>query len=109
MPPPQLSADAPVLDIPHPGEIGVFPLLGYELDIAIFHRGNGWLGQFPGVHIPLIGEVGLDDDARAVAPRDIQAVLIDFFEQPQGVHVGDYPLARLATIEAAVGLLAPRH
>ena len=30
MAPPELAADAPVLDIPHPFEVGLCPVIGYE-------------------------------------------------------------------------------
>src|SRR5690606_7644535 len=35
MPPPQLARDAPRLDVPHPLEVGLLPVLGNELRAAI--------------------------------------------------------------------------
>ena len=54
VPPPQLATDTPVLNVAHPGEVGVFPLFGYELDIPIFHSCDGGCGHLFGVDIPLI-------------------------------------------------------
>src|SRR5690606_16474538 len=65
--PPQLAGNTPVLDVTHPGEIHVFVLLGHELDAAVFHGGNGRLGQRLGGHVPLVGQPGLDHHAGAVA------------------------------------------
>ncbi len=53
MPPPELPTDAPILDVPHPGKVGVFPLLGHELDVTLFHGSNGGPCQFFRIDIPL--------------------------------------------------------
>ena len=87
MAPPKLAGDAPVLDVTHPGEVHVFVLLGHELDTAVFHRFDGWLCQGFGVGEPLVGEHGLDDQARAVAPWHAQHVVFDFLYQAFGVHI----------------------
>ena len=67
MSPPQLATDTPVLDVPHPSEVGIFPLFGYELDVSIFHGRDGGCGHFFGVDIPLICQIGLDDDTGSVS------------------------------------------
>ena len=36
MTPPQLATDTPVLNVSHPGEIGVFPVLWNEFYRAVF-------------------------------------------------------------------------
>ena len=35
MPPPELAADAPRLDVPHPVEVGLLPVLRDELGLAL--------------------------------------------------------------------------
>ena len=40
MAPPELARDAPVLQITHPGEISILPLLRKESGIALLHRRN---------------------------------------------------------------------
>ena len=69
MPPPQLPADAPVLNVAHPGEVGVFPLLGYELNGALFDRFNRGSGELFCVDVPLGRQPGLDDGAPERSPR----------------------------------------
>ena len=67
MAPPELPRDAPGLDILHPVEIGLFPALRYDLDIAVANRLDRRLGEGFGIDIPLIGQPWLDDHAAAVA------------------------------------------
>src|SRR5450830_273130 len=100
--PPQLTADAPVLDVAHPREVHVFVLLGHELDTAIFHGSNRRLGQRLGGHVPLVGQPRLDDSAGAVALRHFQAVIVDADQQAGGVEGGNDLLARFETVEAGV-------
>ena len=101
--PPQLAADTPVLYVPHPGEVGVFPLLWHKLDRATFHGGDRRPGHCPGIDVPLVGQVRFDHHAGAVAARHPQGVGIDFGQQPERVHVGDDALARRETVEAPIG------
>ncbi|MNM56682.1 hypothetical protein D3C81_678590 [compost metagenome] len=100
--PPQLAADAPVLDIAHPGEVHVLVLLGHELDTAIFHGGDGRLCQRLGGNVPLVGQPRLDDGARTVAFRHFQGVVVDADQQALGVQVGDDLLARDKAVKVGV-------
>ena len=45
MAPPDLAADAPVLDVAHPLEVGVLPVLRHEADAAVLDRLDRRLGQ----------------------------------------------------------------
>src|SRR5437764_14728029 len=69
MTPPKLAGDTPGLDILHPLEIGLFPVLRHEVRCATPHRLACRLRNRVGVDIPLVGQKGLDDDARAIALR----------------------------------------
>src|SRR5690606_23188570 len=100
--PPQLTADAPVLDVAHPAEVHVLVLLGPELDFAAFHHGDGFLGQRLGGNVPLVGQPGLDDGAGAVALGHFQRVVVDLFQQPHGLEFGDDGLARSETVHAGI-------
>ena len=60
MAPPQLPADAPVLQVAHPREIGVLPVLGHKLDAAVFHGLDGGRGQLNAVR-EVMQELSLDD------------------------------------------------
>ena len=101
--PPQLAGNTPVLNVTHPGEIHVFVLLGHELDAAVFHGGNGRLGQRLGGHIPLVGQPGLDHHAGAIALGRLQAVRLDLLQQAGGVEVLDNALARLEAVQPCIG------
>ncbi len=102
MAPPQLAADAPVLDIAHPGEVHVLVLLGHELDTAVFHGSDGRFCQGLGGNVPLVGQPRFDDRAGAVALRYFQRVVVDAHQQALGVQVGNNLLAGDETIEAGV-------
>ena len=69
VPPPELATDAPILNVTHPCKIGVFPLLWYELNVAVFYGRYCGDREFFGIDIPLIRQIGLDDNARAIAAR----------------------------------------
>jgi len=100
--PPDLAADTPVLDVPHPVEIGVLPVVRHEADAAVLDRPDGWLRQGPDFDVPLVGEEGLDDRPRAVAPRYHEFVVIDAFEQPLRLQGGDDLLAGLEAVRADI-------
>ena len=103
MSPPQLAADAPVLDVAHPGEIGVFPLLRHELDGAVLDGGNGRFGQLPGIDVPLVGQVGFYYHPGAVPAGYPQTMGLDLVHQAQGLQVRDHAPARLEAIQPPVG------
>jgi len=100
--PPQLTADAPVLDVTHPREVHVFVLLWHERDAAVFNGGNRWFCQWLGRHVPLVGQPRLDDGARAVAFRYFQGVIVDADQQTGFVKVRHDLLARFEAIQTGV-------
>ena len=75
--PPELARDAPGLDVGEPLEEGLLVVLGDELGLPVAHRLEGALGERLDVHVPLVGQVRLDDHARAVAVRDRMGVRLD--------------------------------
>src|SRR5690606_2577070 len=107
--PPELAADAPVLDVAEPVAVGVDPVAGDEADLAI--SGFAAAGQFeapPGepvhAHEPLVGQPGLDDLAGAVAAWDLEAMRLRLDQQAGGLQVGQHRLARGVAVQAAVAL-----
>ncbi|MNU91315.1 hypothetical protein D3C71_811980 [compost metagenome] len=80
--PPQLPRDAPRLDILHPLEVSVFPVLRHKIGAAFANRGNRRLRQRLVVHPPLVGQARLDRHAAAVAMRHHMLVRLDLVEQP---------------------------
>ncbi len=99
--PPQLTADAPVLDVAHPREVHVFVLLGHELDATVFNGSNRRLGQRLGRYVPLVGQPRLDDRAGAIAFRRFQVVIVDTHQQAGSVESGNDLLARFETFQAS--------
>ena len=98
VPPPKLSANAPVLDITHPREVGVFPLLGDKFDGSCFYCFNSRTGQFFRVHVPLQGQPGLNHHTRPIPSGDLQAVILNLLQQTQFVHRLDYRLSAFVAI-----------
>ena len=102
--PPELSRDAPGLDVAHPLEIGVLPLPGHEPGLAALDRRDRRAGQGGRVGEPLVGKPGLDGDARAIAVRHHVELLLDLLQQAPLVHFGDDLLACFVAVEAAKAL-----
>ena len=102
--PPQLTRDAPVLQIAHPRKIHVLVVFRHELDVAILHCFDGRFGQTLYGDKPLIGEQRLDNVAGAVAIGQGVIDRLDLLQQPGSLHVGDQALARFETVQAGVGL-----
>src|SRR5690554_6236636 len=102
--PPQLTRNAPVLQIAHPRKIHVLVVFGHELDVAILHGFDGRFGQALYCDKPLIGEQRLDNVAGAVAVGQGVVDRLDLFQQPGSLHVGDHAFARFETVQASVGL-----
>ena len=101
--PPLLAADAPILDVAHPSEVGVLILLGDELDPALLHRLDGGFRQRCNAHEPLIGQPGLDDGLRAVTAGCHEAVRLHSLQQAQGIQIGDDALTRRQSVQAPIG------
>ena len=104
MAPPQLAADAPVLDVAHPFEVGPRPVLRHEARAALLHRRDRRRCERGDLHVPLVGEVGLEHRAAAIAARDGEPVLLDALEEAGGLELRHHALARLEAVEAAEAL-----
>ena len=109
VPPPQLARDAPVLQVFHPVVVGVFPVFRHELDAAAAHGVNRRAGQFfhafsaGEIDEPLVGEVGLNNDAAAVAVGAFQGVRFYFFQQSGAIEVSNDFVARHPAVQTAIG------
>ncbi len=104
MSPPQLPADAPVLDVAHPLEIGLCPVVGHEARAPCLDSLQGGLRERRDFHVPLIGEVGLEHGPGAIATRHFEAMLFDALEETGRFQLGDDALACLESIQAAEAL-----
>ncbi len=99
MAPPQLARDAPGLDVLHPLEIGLFPVLRHERGFARTHRRDRGLCQRLGVDVPLVGQIGLDHAVRAVAVRHHVGVRLDPLDEAEGFQPLDDALARREAVD----------
>ncbi len=59
------------------------------------------LGQRRDLHVPLVGEIGLDDGVGAVAARHVELVRLYLLDEARGFELGDDLLARHEAIEPA--------
>ena len=93
MSPPELSADTPVLDIPHPFEIGFRPVFRHEANATVLHRLDRRRRQRSGFNEPLIGQERLDDRMGSITAGDFHAVI----ENQVSSTSGSCSSARLAS------------
>ena len=100
MAPPELARDAPGLDVLHPVEIGLLPVLRHEPGAAGLHRGDRRRGELLGVDVPLVGEERLDRHVAAVAVRDHVGVRLDLLDEARRLEPLDDPLARREAVDA---------
>ena len=100
--PPDLAADAPVLNVPHPLEVGLRPMLGHESDCAAFDGFYGGLGEGSGPDEPLIRQIGLDHGLGPVASRHDVTVGFDFLDQLPGFEVGNDALTCREAFEPTI-------
>ena len=103
VPPPDLPADAPILDAVQPVEIGLFPVFRDELDLTGLDRGDGGTGQRSSFHIPLIGQQRLDHGMAAVAARHHQLVRPGLFQQSLFFQIADDVPTSLEAVQTAIG------
>ncbi len=80
MAPPELTRDAPVVDVFHPVEIRFREALGNEFDRAVLDDANGFYGQRLHFDEPLRGNERLDIIVAAVAGADIMRVRLGLDE-----------------------------
>ena len=102
VPPPQLAADAPVLDVLHPVAVGVDPVGRHEADIAALCEMQAACGQRVHLHEPLVGEIRLDRLSAAVATRHLQLVRFRLDQQTGGFEIGKHLLSSLVTIQPTI-------
>jgi len=80
--PPNLTADAPVLDVIEPLLVLALPHLGYELRLTPLHRLKGLLGQGLHANEPLFGIVGFHHSVTTIAMADVVLMRLNLNEEP---------------------------
>ncbi len=103
MAPPKLTRDAPWLNVFQPLEIDLLPVLRDERGLAFTNGLKRRLRKRLRVHVPLVGQVRLDDLVRAVAIGNLHRVRFDFFDKAERVKVLNHLGPRLKPVHAAIG------
>ena len=81
MTPPDLPGDAPVLNVFHPGEIGIAPAFGNDPDIARADRPQRGFRQRFDVDEPLRREIRLNSRLAAIANPNGETVGLGLFQE----------------------------
>ena len=98
--PPQLTADAPVLKVLHPGGVGLRPARGVEGDLAGIDGVERRPLELIDGHKPLLGQPRLQRGVATVAVHDGVVVLLDVVEQAVLLKPLDDGLAALVAVHA---------
>src|SRR6266545_1178601 len=100
--PPELTGDAPVVDVAHPLEVRLRPYFRHEPDLARFHRANRGFRKGADLDEPLRGQVRLDDRVAALAVPQRKPVRIGAQQPVLRSQTLDDLLAGLETVEPLV-------
>ena len=95
--PPQLAADAPILEVLHPSGVGLRPARGVEGDLAGVDGVERRPLKLIDGHKPLLGQPRLQRGVATVAVHDGVVVLLDVVEQVMFLKPLDDGLAALLT------------
>nr|GFC39244.1 hypothetical protein [Tanacetum cinerariifolium] len=88
--PPELTADAPVLNVTHPGEVHVFVLFGHERDATVFNGSDGRQGAVDGV---VQGAVEVEH----LSGGQHVGVLVEDVQQRQVVALADFVVVEVVS------------
>src|SRR5262245_44105501 len=87
MSPPQLAADAPILDVFHPVVISLLEALGHNFDASIFYGFERSFSQRLNGHKPLFRDHRLDNFAAALRTRDGRSIRFSLDDETGGFHI----------------------
>ena len=107
--PPQLAADAPILDVLHPVTIAVLELGRVELHGVVHHRLQGRLRQFFHRQEPLQRQARLDHGVGAFAAPHLVGVVLHLDQVSKSVQLFRKILPALKPVHAFVGTRLRRH
>ncbi len=80
MPPPNLAADAPVLNVFQPLRVNFFPMRGKEADEMIAHDAERFF-RLRITQKPLLADARFDRDFAALTKADVVLVRLNFRKQ----------------------------
>src|ERR1035438_4420057 len=99
MSPPQLTRDAPVVDVLHPVEINLFVIFGNDGDLAALDGFDRFLRERLNFDKPLLGEARLNDGSAALALAEGESVVFFADKKTLLLQIGEHALASLIAIE----------
>ena len=102
MAPPELAADAPVVDIFQPMVVNLNETIRDEFRVAIFDGFEGCFGQRFHLDEPLLGDEGFDRRLAARAMADGMGQFFDMIEEAQFFQVSDDGFTAIFTGHAVV-------
>ena len=100
--PPQLSGNAPVLDVFHPIEVNFGKTVGNELRLLLFYRLDCGLCKRLHLYEPLLGNYRFDRAVTAVALPHVMGVIFYLHQISALAQVLHYHFARLFTRKSAI-------
>ncbi len=100
--PPQLAADAPVLDVLQPVAVGVLVFRRIELQLVVHHRRQGHVGKMPHLQEPLHRQLRLDGHIRALAEAHLVDIRLDLLHQSAALEVGLDLTAHVEAVHADI-------
>ena len=98
--PPQLAADAPILEVLHPGGVGLRPARGVEGDLAGVDGVERRPLELVDGHKPLLGQPRLQSGVATVAMHDGVVEVLDVIEQVVLLKPLDDRFAALVAVHA---------
>ena len=102
MAPPELTRNAPIVDVFHPVEIRLREALGNELDRAVLDDADGFFGQRLHLNEPLRGNERLDIIVAAVAGADVVGIRLGLHKIALSLEICHNRLAALVAVHAAI-------
>src|SRR5580698_7510395 len=102
MPPPELARDAPVVNVPHPLEVGFCVLFRREPDIALLDGSDGFICEGLNLYEPLCRKARFHHALATVALADGVNVVFRAYQQALRLKVGENSLARRIAVQTCV-------
>ena len=100
--PPELAADAPILDVLEPMAVGVLELGRMEVYGVVLHHFEGFLGEAFHLEEPLCAELGFDDGVGALAVAHLVGVVLGLLDKAGLLEVFHDGLAAGEAVHAGI-------
>ena len=109
MPPPQLTTDAPVLQVLKPIKVDLLPARRMELDRPVLDNTLGVFFELVDSHEPLLGEPRLELVVAAIAMHDGVIMIVNMIEQTERLKLVDDGFTAFVSVHAGELAIAFDH